>query len=140
MSYLTDGPDDRIEAVQLAGVLKTLVPLMGHTHPNVQTPVLRAVGNMVTGNNEQVLAYLMMLVSSIKFVLTTMLLQTQRVLEAGVLPMLRNLLQSSRAAIVKEAAWAACNILAGTSEQRDMFISADMLGPLIQVLKHDEHK
>ena len=62
------------------------------------------------------------------------------VLDAGVLPLLRNLLSSSKASIVKEAAWAACNILAGTERQRELFIAADLLAPLVKVLSHPEPK
>lgn len=66
--------------------------------------------------------------------------QTQMVLDAGALPLLRNLLGSSKASIVKEAAWAACNILAGTEKQRELFITADLLVPLVKVLSHPEPK
>lgn len=54
LSYLTDGPDERIEAVQQHDILPQLVPLLGHPVYTVQTPALRAVGNMLTGSNEQV--------------------------------------------------------------------------------------
>lgn len=62
------------------------------------------------------------------------------VMDAGALPLLRNLLDSPRSTIVKEAAWAACNILAGTERQREMFIAADLLVPLVKVLSHAEPK
>ena len=35
------------------GVVPRLVELLGHPSPSVQTPALRAVGNIVTGNDEQ---------------------------------------------------------------------------------------
>ncbi|CAG9794596.1 unnamed protein product [Diatraea saccharalis] len=55
LSYLTDGPNDRIEAVQkTALLLPRLVGLLEHKAPAVRTPALRAVGNMLTGSDEQV--------------------------------------------------------------------------------------
>lgn len=55
------------------------------------TPALRAVGNIVTGND----------------------LQTDAVINAGILDVLGRLLEHSRLSIVKEAAWTVSNITAG---------------------------
>ncbi|CAG9134331.1 unnamed protein product [Plutella xylostella] len=54
LSYLTDGPNDRIEAVQTTpGLLPRLVALLEHRSAAVKTPALRAVGNMLTGSDVQ---------------------------------------------------------------------------------------
>lgn len=55
------------------------------------TPALRAVGNIVTGND----------------------LQTDAVINSGILGVLGRLLEHSRLSIVKEAAWTVSNITAG---------------------------
>lgn len=50
LSYLSDGENERIQAVLEAGVSAKLVELLSHSAVSVQTPALRAVGNIVTGN------------------------------------------------------------------------------------------
>merc|ERR1719207_314577 len=52
-SYLSDGPNERITGVIQAGVVPKLVELLLHSSPLVQTPALRAVGNVVTGDESQ---------------------------------------------------------------------------------------
>lgn len=53
ISYLSDASnekDDRfINAIIRTGLCQSLVDLLGHSQPVVQTPALRAVGNIVTG-------------------------------------------------------------------------------------------
>ena len=54
LSYLTDGTNDKIQAVIDTGVVPRLVALLSSTEVTVLTPALRAVGNIVTGNDMQV--------------------------------------------------------------------------------------
>ena len=54
LSYLTDGTNDKIQAVIDTGVVPRLVALLASTEVTVLTPALRAVGNIVTGNDIQV--------------------------------------------------------------------------------------
>ena len=49
---------------------------------------------------------------------------------------MKKLLVSSKPNIVKEAAWTISNISAGTVEQIQMVIEADLVPLLINVLKH----
>lgn len=79
----------------------------------VLTPALRAVGNIVTGNDTQ----------------------TDAIISAGGLQYLGLLLQHHRVNIVKEAAWTISNITAGTMEQIQHVINAGLLPPLIHVLE-----
>ena len=60
-----------------------------------QTPALRAIGNIVTGND----------------------VQTQQVIDNGALPYLKKLFDHTKSQIVKEAAWAVSNIAAGNANQ-----------------------
>ena len=53
VSYLSDGPNEKIQACLDAGVGPKLVLRMQHYSPSVQTPALRAAGNIVTGNDIQ---------------------------------------------------------------------------------------
>lgn len=78
----------------------------------VLTPALRAVGNIVTGDD----------------------IQTDAVISAGGLLHLGALLRHHRPNIVKEAAWAISNITAGNTEQIQQVISAGLIPSLINVL------
>ena len=46
LSYLSDGPNEKIQAVIEAGVCRRLVELLMHPSPSVQTPALQTVGNI----------------------------------------------------------------------------------------------
>ncbi len=53
LSYLSDGPNEKIQAVIDSGVCRRLVELLMHTHQSVVSAALRAVGNIVTGDDIQ---------------------------------------------------------------------------------------
>ena len=95
LSYLSDGNNEKIQAVIEAGVCRRLVELLHHHNPGVVTPALRTIGNIVTGND----------------------MQTQVVLNANVLPSLMYLLQHEKEAIKKETCWTISNITAGNRDQ-----------------------
>eukprot|EP00931_Biecheleriopsis_adriatica_P102946 TRINITY_DN7784_c0_g1_i2.p1 TRINITY_DN7784_c0_g1~~TRINITY_DN7784_c0_g1_i2.p1 ORF type:complete len:535 (+),score=141.55 TRINITY_DN7784_c0_g1_i2:56-1660(+) len=113
LSYLSDGPNERITAVIQAGVCRRLVELLLHTSPLVQTPALRAVGNIVTGDDHQ----------------------TQVVLQSGALPSLQKLLSHAKKAIRKESCWTISNITAGNREQIQEVINNGLLPPVIHLLQ-----
>lgn len=122
LSYLTDGSNEKIQAVLDTGMsfnsilsflflfyIMTILNVLGcvprlvallYEDSTVLTPALRAVGNIVTGND----------------------LQTDAVINSGVLDVLGRLLEHSRLSIVKEAAWTVSNITAG--EINDFYITS----------------
>ena len=53
LSYLSDGKNNKIQAVIDSGVVQQLVVLLSHASPSVQTPALRTIGNIVTGEGRQ---------------------------------------------------------------------------------------
>ena len=53
LSYLSDGDGQDIDAVLSSGAAPHLVNLLLHTSSKVQVPTLRAVGNIVTGDDVQ---------------------------------------------------------------------------------------
>ncbi|CAH2056075.1 unnamed protein product, partial [Iphiclides podalirius] len=119
LSYLTDGPNERIEAVQNTNqLLPRLTKLLDHKSPAVRTPALRAIGNMLTGSDEQ----------------------TDRCLDAGCLDYLIVLLRCGKFSLMKEAAWAVSNVLAGTQQQIQRAIDKGVLGHLLHVLACDDIK
>jgi hypothetical protein len=74
LSYLSDGPNENIQAVIEAGVCGHLVKVLMHASPTLVAPALRAIGNIATGNEAQ----------------------TQAVIDCGGLPALKSLLGSSK--------------------------------------------
>ena len=112
LSYLSDGPNDRITAVLRSGVAPRLVDLLGTPEQSVQTPALRAVGNIVTGTDEQ----------------------TQFIINLNIIPHLLTMLDHPKKNIRKEACWTISNITAGTSEQIQNVINANVFPKLLHLL------
>ncbi|XP_071257524.1 importin subunit alpha-1-like [Salvelinus alpinus] len=119
LSYLTDGPNDRIEVVVVqTGLVSRLVQLLGSGEISVVTPSLRAIGNMVTGTDEQ----------------------TQAVLNAGALSMFPGLLRHHKSNIQKEASWTLSNITAGRDSQIQDIINAGLVPLMVDVLRKGDYK
>ncbi|KAF5745900.1 Importin alpha ALPHA AIMP ALPHA isoform 1 [Tripterygium wilfordii] len=117
LSYLSDGTNDKIQAVIDAGVCPRLVDLLLHPSPTVLIPALRAVGNIVTGDD----------------------MQTQCMIEHQALPCLVNLLTNNhKKSIKKEACWTISNITAGNVNQIQAVIEAGIIAPLVQLLQNAE--
>jgi len=68
LAYLSDGPNENIQTIVDAGVCRQLVGLLMRQSDKVQSPALRAVGNIVTGDDTQtqVLSLLAFLVQKYK--------------------------------------------------------------------------
>ena len=116
LSYLSDGPNEKIDGVIQAGVCRRLVELLMHPNPAVQTPALRTVGNIVTGDD----------------------LQTQIIINMGALPCLLSMLNSHKKGIRKEACWTISNITAGNREQIQHVINHNLIPPLVVMLGRAE--
>lgn len=116
LSYLSDGPNERIQAVLNAGVAPRLVELLNSTTTTVQTPALRTVGNIVTGDDSQ----------------------TQFILNLNAMPALLWMLDNPKKNIRKEACWTISNVTAGTAEQIQVAINAQVFPKLIELLQCSE--
>ncbi|GAU36038.1 hypothetical protein TSUD_208080 [Trifolium subterraneum] len=113
LSFLSDGPSDKIQAVIDAGVCGRLVQLLLHPSPSVLIPALRTVGNIVTGDH----------------------MQTQAVIEVGLIASLVNLFQNAEFDIKKEVVWAFYNASSGgTNEQIKYLVSQSCIKPLCDLL------
>jgi len=95
LSYVSDGANDRIDAVCKTGVVPKLIELLASEKANVVTPALRTIGNIASGND----------------------LQTQAIVDAGVLVKCAPLLAHVKKSIRKEACWTLSNIAAGNNKQ-----------------------
>jgi len=89
-----------------------------HSSTSVQTPALRSVGNIVTGDD----------------------VQTQVIINCGALPALLSLLSSPKDGLRKEACWTISNITAGNCAQIQAVIDANIIPPLINILQHADFK
>jgi hypothetical protein len=89
-----------------------------HASTSVQTPALRSVGNIVTGDD----------------------VQTQIIINSGALAALLSLLGSTKDGIRKEACWTISNITAGNSAQIQAVIDAGIIPPLIHLLSNGDFK
>uniref|UniRef100_A0A452R0U3 Importin subunit alpha n=1 Tax=Ursus americanus TaxID=9643 RepID=A0A452R0U3_URSAM len=105
-------PNLQIQMVIDSGVVPFLVPLLSHQEVKVQTAALRAVGNIVTGTDEQ----------------------TQVVLNCDVLSHFPNLLSHPKEKINKEAVWFLSNITAGNQQQVQAVIDAGLIPMIIHQL------
>jgi len=116
LSYLSDGTNEKIQAVIDAGVCRRLVELLMHQSAQVKTPALRTVGNIVTGDDNQ----------------------TQLIINCAVLPCLLSLLDSDRKGLRKETCWTISNITAGSKEQLQAVIEIQIIPKLIQMLDSED--
>ncbi|EEF43128.1 importin alpha, putative [Ricinus communis] len=117
LSYLSDGTNDKIQAVIEAGIAPRLVELLLHPSTTVLVPALRTVGNIVTGDDTQ----------------------TQCVIDNKGLTCLYQLLtQNYKKSIKKEACWTISNITAGNKHQIQAVIEANIISPLVHLLQNAE--
>jgi len=112
LSYISDGPNESIQAVIDARVAPRLVELLGNPTTGVQTPALRAVGNIVTGTDAQ----------------------TQFIINLNAIPALLWMLDNPKKNVRKEACWTISNVTAGTPEQIQIVINAGVIPKLVELL------
>ena len=94
-SYISDGDDSNGAKVITAGVVPTLMRHLSCDHEPLIHPVLRIVGNLVSGSDES----------------------TQAVVDGGAIALIAPLLSHSKSSLRKEACWALSNIAAGSKCQ-----------------------
>ncbi|KAA0170934.1 hypothetical protein FNF28_01212 [Cafeteria roenbergensis] len=112
-SYISDGPNDGIEAVIECGVVHRMVGLLESGLPSLTVPVIRTLGNISSGDESQ----------------------TQEVIDAGGLDAMVPLLDSPKRAIVKETCWTVSNIAAGSPSQVDSVISSGFMQAVISKIE-----
>ncbi|KRX01871.1 Armadillo-type fold [Pseudocohnilembus persalinus] len=104
LSYLSDGDESRIDMVIQTGIIPTLISLLRSPILSILIPVLRIIGNIVTGSEQQ----------------------TNQVLnEPNALPELFQILNHNQKTARREACWALSNITAGTKDQIHQIIKEE---------------
>ncbi|KAI3990225.1 hypothetical protein MKX01_029203 [Papaver californicum] len=117
LSYISNGTNDRIKVLIEAEVCSRFVNLLLHPSPTVYTPSLRTVGNIITGNDEQI----------------------QILIDYQVLSCFHQHLTQNYSKNVKRATcWAISNITSGNVDQIQAVIEANIIGPVLHLLRHAE--
>eukprot|EP00760_Papus_ankaliazontas_P009038 PhM_4_TR13959/c1_g1_i14/m.31989 len=116
VSYLSDGPNDRVQRVIHSGAVPRLVHMLSAHQTQMQTPAIRTIGNIVTGSDHQ----------------------TQTVINHGALPNFHFLINHPKRNIRKEVCWAISNICAGTRDQVQAVINANLVPQVIKQLTASE--
>lgn len=117
VSYITELGSAFSLAVINKGLLHDMTPLLSHEDVKIQTAAIRALGSIVTGDEEQ----------------------TQAVIDAGAVPHLFKLIsENHNDKIVKEALWFVSNIAAGTVEQIQQLIDNMLIGRIIYHMEHGD--
>lgn len=110
-SYISDGANERIQAVVDQGIIPTLVNMLHSNKAAAITPALRTLGNIVSGSD----------------------LHTQAVVDANVFAAIVPLLSNSKKNIRKEACWMLSNIAAGTEEQMQLTLTTpNLIGKVLE--------
>lgn len=112
IAYMSDGSSRALEEIIRAGIIPRLVALLSSRSFLIQASCVRALGNIVTGDDSQ----------------------TQAVIDAGALTAFGRLFSSTSKSILRETCWAISNITAGTAEQIKAVIDANLIPPVIRLL------
>uniref|UniRef100_A0A8C8FNM9 Importin subunit alpha n=1 Tax=Oncorhynchus tshawytscha TaxID=74940 RepID=A0A8C8FNM9_ONCTS len=139
LSYLTDGGNEQIQMVIDSGVVPFLVPLLSHQEVKVQTAALRAVGNIVTGTDEQTRWCSTEKINKAVWFLSNITAgnqqQVQAVIDAGLLPMIIHQLAKGDFGTQKEAAWAISNLtISGRKDQVEYLVQQNVVPPFCSLL------
>ncbi|GBG33431.1 Importin subunit alpha [Hondaea fermentalgiana] len=117
LSYVSDGENERLDAIVQTGVCPTLVKLLRSGMSKCVPPCLRTLGNIVTGEDKH----------------------TQAAIDAGLLRELQELFQHPKMSIRKEVAWTCSNVTAGTKEQIGALLAMPGLPEaMVDALEHGE--
>lgn len=168
LSYWTDATESanktKVNEVLESGIVVRLANLIMHESALVHTPALRAIGNIVTGEDYQT----DMLLRTCPTLLTnlgTLVLQAKRntkkealwtisnitagntqqiqaVVDNGLFPTIIGVLSHTREFEIKrEAAWAVCNaITGGNHSQIEYLVQAGAIPVLVELLDKDDTK
>ncbi|CDI96915.1 importin subunit alpha 2 [Echinococcus multilocularis] len=118
LSYASDCGGAFIDEILKSGCVSTLVRHLGSEFPNLVSPSLRTIGNLILGTDKQ----------------------TQDTIDCGVLQYVPRLLCSSRSNVVKETCWMLSNITAGNLRQIQMVIDAGLIPKILDIMREAEFK
>lgn len=118
ISYICDGDENRIQTIIDTNITPILVENLACDDIMVVTPCLRALGNFVSGNDEQ----------------------TQVVINYKIMDYIPKLLENTKNSVRREAYWLLSNIAAGNSDQiATLFLRSNrtILCSIIKAVQHE---
>lgn len=118
LRFLCETSPSNIQRVVEAEVCPRLVELLNFQNQNVVTAVIRLLGKISCGNDQQ----------------------TQTVIDSKALPVLRRLLKSEHEEIVLDACWVISNIAAGNGHQIQAVVNANIFPEILNLLESDNCK
>ena len=119
LSYLSDGNEQRIQAVMENNVASLLVNRLDVSVPSLINPIIRCLGNFVSGSDAQ----------------------TQAVVDCGVIEKTPVLLSTAgqRKVVKKETCWLLSNIAAGTHQQINaIFKERSVMSTVVNLVQRGE--
>jgi hypothetical protein len=118
ISYLSDGPNERIQFVIDNFDLKSIMSLVSFKQNKILSPALRILGNIACGSDQQ----------------------TQVILDLDVLELLKNCLISEKSnSILKETCWTISNITAGTLDQIQLVVNKEIFPLILKMCKYHNY-
>lgn len=114
LAFISDSYDDEhdVQALFDVDLASRLIHLLRDSSASIQTPALRALGNVISGNDSQ----------------------TQSIIDLNIVPVLRSLLDHADKGIVKNACWTISNITVGTILQIQTVIDAGIFPKLVELM------
>ena len=115
ISYISDAGEKTIPHIIEQGIIPSILKISGHSNSQVAIPALRAIGNFVTGSDEQ----------------------TDILISHGLLHVLHSLIGHSESMIRKETVWTLSNVCAGSESQIMQLIDLGIMDNLIELVYKD---
>lgn len=112
ISYITELGPTYSQLIIDSKLVERVTPLLSHNETKIQTAAIRALGSIVTGDEEQ----------------------TQAVIDTGALPHLYRILKENRDRIIKEVLWFISNITAGSINQIQAVIDNQIIPSIVHYL------
>jgi hypothetical protein len=117
VSYISDGPQERILACQGAGLIPIVLELLRTQRSSVMLPAVRTFGNYTIGSADA----------------------TQTVLEMGVLQLMAPLMQPQVEMLIrKECCWMLSNVASGTPAQVQEVLDSGLVPSVIRCMSDPE--
>eukprot|EP01133_Synstelium_polycarpum_P013299 gene13299-15631_t len=113
LSYVSDAPNEQIQTILMRpNIVQRLIAILSNpaNTKSLINPALRSIGNFLTGDD----------------------VQTQMVLDAGALNVLKAMLSDAKTSIRKEACWCISNITSGTRDQIEMVLQTGIFPEIIR--------
>lgn len=118
LNFMSNNINANINDIIESGTCKRLVELLDHQEVRIKLPSLRTIGNILSGDDNQV----------------------QVLINLNVLNGLTELISINSSSLIKEVCWAISNITAGSNEHIKLVVDQGIIPRIIQISKTDERE